>query len=405
MSSETGLLTYSQPNNNNELRYTLIFIKNLKREIMKFTFTPSSMLKSLQQVGGAVSTKVAIPSLANFHLKLEGRSLRMTATDLEVTISSTIDLLEAEGSGGILVPAKRFQDLIRELPDLPVEIEVQEPFKVMLKVEGIGLYNLPGDDPLNFPELPVVDARLSFRMPTEQFKRMIGKTLFAVSNDDMRPVLTGILFQMRGGEMRMVATDGHRLSRVTRQGINFSGDPRDDIIPMKALSLLQRSLEDDDEIEVGLAETRASFTTSGQQLITRLIDGHYPKYESVIPSANPNHLRVKLTDFMSSVRRVSIFSSHISRQIKLSIGPGKTEVEAEDPENGGRGHEEFAVDYQGEPLEIAYNASYLMDALRQIDTEDASLELGGANDAAVIHPTSQVANEDFVMLLMPIRLR
>lgn len=372
---------------------------------MKFTFAQSTMLKSIQKIIGAVSPRAPMPSLSNFHLKLDGRTLVMTSTDLEVTVSASVELLESEGSGGVLVQAKRFQDLIRELPDIPLEMEVTDPFKVVLRGEGIGVYNLPGEDPLDFPEIPVIDTKLSFHLSADIFKRIIGKTLFAVSKDEMRPVLTGILFQLRGNEIRVVATDGHRLSRVTRQNVGFSGEPRDDIIPMKALTLLQRNLDDDDDLEIALAETRASFSTSKQRLITRLIDGHYPKYESVIPQANANKLRIKMSEFMSSIRRVSIFSSHISRQIKLSLENNKASIEAEDPEYGGRGKEEFGVEYEGETLEIAYNATYLMDALRQIDTEDAIFELGNSNDAGIIKPSTQVDKEDFLMLLMPIRLR
>jgi len=372
---------------------------------MKFTFAQSAMLKSIQKIIGAVSTRAPMPALSNFHLKLDGRTLIMTSTDLEVTVSATVDLLESEGSGGVLVQAKRFQDIIRELPDIPLEVEVVDPFKVTLRGEGIGVYNLPGEDPIDFPELPVLDSKLSFHISAEIFKRMIGKTIFAVSKDEMRPVLTGILFQLRGSEIRVVATDGHRLSRVTRQDVQSSGEARDDIIPLKALTLLQRNLEDDDDLEISLAETRASFSTKKLRLITRLIDGHYPKYESVIPQSNPNHLRIKMSDFMSAIRRVSIFSSHISKQIKFTLNPGVAALEAEDPEYGGRGREEMNVDYNGESLEIAYNAAYLMDTLRQIDTEDALFDLGNSNDAGIIKPSTQSDKEDFLMLLMPIRLR
>jgi DNA polymerase-3 subunit beta len=372
---------------------------------MKFTFSQAAMVKGIQRVMGAVSTKVPMPSLSNLHLKLDGRLLFITATDLEITMTSTVELLEAEGSGGVLVQAKRLQELIRELPDVPLELEVQEPHKTILKGDGIGVYTLPGGDPIDFPELPVVESKVTIPMSGEVFKRMVSKTIFAVSHDEMRPVLTGMLLQLRTGEIRMVATDGHRLSKVSRHDIEYNGEPRDDIIPMKALNMLMRNIEDDEEVTIGLAETRASFKTSGQSLITRLIDGHYPKYESVIPTANPNRLTVKISDLMSTVRRLSIFTSPISRQIKVSVDGSKLLADAEDPEYGGRGQEELIIDYTGEALEIAYNASYLMDSLRQIDTEDVCFDFGSASDAAIIRPSTQIDKEEFLMLLMPIRLR
>jgi len=372
---------------------------------MKFSFTQSAISRGLQRVIGAVSSKVPMPSLSNVHLKLDGQMLSMTSTDLEVTITATVDLIDSEGQGGALVHAKRFQEIVNALPDIPLEMEIQEPFKVFLRGEGLGIYQLPGGDPIDFPDLPKVDPKVSIKIPCETLKRMISKTIFAVSKDEMRPVLTGILLQIRPGELRFVSTDGHRLSKISREDGSQNIDARDDIIPMKALNVLLKNLGDDEDVEINLSETRASFTSPGQRLITRLIDGHYPKYESVIPKDNPNKLILRLSDFMSTLRRVSIFSSSISHQIKLSIDSNKVKIEAEDPEYGGRAQEELAVDYEGDPLDIAYNAVYLSESLRQIDTDEAVVSLLNANDAAIIKPIIQKEGEDFLMLLMPIRLR
>ncbi len=372
---------------------------------MKFTFTQASMIKGLQRIMGAVPTRMPIPSLGNVFFRLKDGSLDITATDLEITVTSKVDIIESDGEGSILIQAKRFQELVNLLPDIPLEIEVHEPLKVTLKSEGTGVYTLPGGDPIDFPELPPVDAQLSFTMNGENLSRLISKTMFAVSHDDMRPILTGMLMQIRANELRVVATDGHRLSRIVRKGIDYSGEPRDVVVPMKALNLLLRSLEDEDNPVIGIAETRASFSTEDQRLTTRLIDGHYPKYESVIPEDNPHKLVVNTDEFAAAVRRVSIFANQMSRQVKLTFDSSHAVLETEDPELGGRGEEKIAVSYEGEPLEIAYNANYLMDVLRQVDTDEVVFALNSSNDAAVIRSMVQNEDEDFLMLLMPIRLK
>ncbi len=372
---------------------------------MRFTFSQVSMMKGLQRVMGAIATRVPMPSLSNLQMKLEGKKLEITATDLDTTITAHVDLIDAEGSGGVLVQAKRFQELIRELPDVPLEVNVPDDGKVLLGGEGVGNYILPGGDPVEFPELPPVDAKVTFTIKSEDLRRMVSKTLFAVSNDEMRPVLTGILMQVRSEEMRMVATDGHRLSKIIHKNIAYSGEPIDVIVPMKALNLVMRNLQDDDEPEIALAESRASFSTKSQRLVTRLIDGHYPRYESVIPEANPGKMTLRTEDLMSAVRRVSIFASQISRQIRLKIDSTSIQLESEDQELGGKADEIVSVSYDADPMEIAYNASYLMDVLKQVDTEDAIFEMGADDDAAIVKPTAQEENEEFIMLLMPIRLK
>jgi len=372
---------------------------------MKFTFTQASIHRSLQRVMGAVPVRMPMPSLGNIFFKLKDGKLDITATDLEITITSMVDIIESEGDGSVLIQAKRLHDLVSKLPDVPLEIEVLEGRKVTLKCEGIGTYTLPGGDPMDFTELPAVDAQVIFKISGEFLKRLISKTVFAVSRDDMRPILTGIVMQIRSNELRIVATDGHRLSRITRRGIEYSGDPRDVVIPMKALNLLTRSLDDADVPEIGLAETRAYFSTDDQKLITRLIDGHYPKYESVIPDDNPYKMTVNADEFMATVGRISIFANQISHQVKIAVSDSDMILETEDPELGGRGEEKIAINYEGSPVEIAYNSNYLNDVLRQIDTEEVIFRLKSSNDAAVVTATSQQENEDHLMLLMPIRLR
>ena len=363
------------------------------------------MVKSLQGVMGAVPSKMPMPSLSNLYFRLKDKSLQITATDLEVTVSSNVDIIESEGEGSILIQAKRFNDLVRELPDVPLEVKVQDPFKVTLDGEGVGIYTLPGGDPVDFPELPTVDSKISFTMKGDALRWVISKTSFAVSHDEMRPILTGILMQIRTDEICLVATDGHRLSRVIHKGIDYRGEPRDVVVPMKALTLLMRSLDDTDEPVLGIAETRASFTTEALSLTTRLIDGYYPNYESVIPKDNPHKMTVNTSDFMAVMRRVSIFANQISHQVRMTIDPTTAVLESEDPELGSRADEKLAVNYDGTKLEIAYNSNYLMDVLRQVDTDEVVFTLKETNDAALIQPTVQGEGEDLLMLLMPIRLK
>lgn len=372
---------------------------------MKFSFTQSSMQKGLQLVTGAISSKVPMPSLSNLHFRLNGGKVDVTATDLDTTITAKIELIGSDGEGNILIQARRFQELIRELPDTALEITVEGSGKVYLKGEGIGTYLLPSGDPIDFPELPIVDAKNSFTIPAATFQRIVSKTIFAASHDDMRPILTGLLLQVRSDEVTIVATDGHRLSRIKRTDISFQDDDLDVTVPMKALNLLMRNMDEDDTLTVGIADTRASFTTDRQDLITRLIDGNYPKYEGVIPDGNHNKMVVSLRELTAAVRRVQIFASQMSRQIKIGIDGSVMTLESEDSDVGGRAEEKVNVDYDGEPMQIAYNASYLIDVLKQVDTEEVLFSLGSQNDAAIIQPMVQTESEDLLMLLMPIRMR
>jgi len=363
------------------------------------------MAKGLSKVMGAVSAKAPIPSLSNLHLKLNGSMLEVTGTDLDLTITAKVELVESEGEGGILVHARRFQDIIRELPDVVLEMTVEDETRVLLKGNGIGIYTIPAGNVADFPEIPSVDPQFSFGLSNDVLRRVITKAIFAVSHDEMRPILTGLLFQLRPDELRVVATDGHRLSRIIRNDISYQGDSRDVTIPMKSLSTLMKNLSDEDDLQIGIAQSRAAFTTNSHNLITRLIDGNYPKYEGVIPQSNPGRLTVRVDEMMAAVRRVQIFASQMSKQLKLEIQSDKVVVQAEDPDTGGRAEESIACEYTGNPLEIAYNAGYLTDILKQIDTEEAHFEMATSNDGAVIKPTSQMDGEDFLMLLMPIRLR
>jgi len=362
------------------------------------------MAKGLQKVMGAVSNKAPIPSLSNLHLMLDGSSLKMTGTDLDLTITAEVEVIEVEGEGGVLVNAKRFQEIIRELPDVPLEMNVQDG-NVVLSGTGIGNYTIPAGNISDYPDIPKVDPQFSFDLTADVLRRVITKTIFAVSHDEMRPILTGLLIQLRPDELRVVATDGHRLARIVRHDINYQGEPRDVTVPMKALNLLMKNLSDDDQPVIGIAQSRASFKTATQTLITRLIDGNYPKYEGVIPTSNPGKLLAGIDELISAVKRVSIFASQLSRQIKFKVDNATVEITADDPESGARGEETISCEYTGDPLLIAYNATYLMDILRQIDTEEVIFELATSNDGAIIKPTSQRDGEDFIMLLMPIRLR
>jgi len=372
---------------------------------MRATFNQSEMVKGLQRVMGVVPTKMPMPALSNIHLRLDGGALELIATDLEVTVTSKVKVLEAEGKGGVLIPAKRFSDLMRELPDVPLDLDMPDPQKVTLRGAETGVFDLPSGDPIDFPELPKVEAKLKFGILAESLKRMINKTALSISKDEMRPILTGFLIQLRPNEIRLVTTDGHRLSRISRRDVEYKGEAHDAVVPAKAFNQLLRNLEDGQQAHIAVADTRASFAADDYRLTTRLIEGNYPKYESVIPQNNPNRLTVRTGDFMAAVRRAAIFASQISRQVKLTLGKSEMKLETEDPELGGRAEVGVAVDYTGEPMEIAYNAGYLMDVLRLIDTDEVSFEMGGTNDAALVKPSSQPEDEEFFMLLMPIRLR
>jgi DNA polymerase-3 subunit beta len=371
---------------------------------MKFSVNKADLFNSLQKIIGVIPTKTTIQILSNLLLSIDDDKLQISATDLEISMNTTCNVTDGE-NGALTIPAKKFFEIIRELPDLPVTIESDDRNHIKVTTEK-GVYKLIGESEEEFPQIAVEEADYEFYIASDKINRMIEKTIFAVSTDELRTTLMGVYLQVLANELRMVATDGHRLARITDTG--FTGNDKSSavVMPTKALQLVQRNIDEDERIKVSIGENHITFTCGGTKIYSKLIEGQFPNYDRVIPLDNELKMYVNRDLLAAAVRRVAIFSNQYTHQIKFLLSPSSLVIQAEDIEIGGEAQESIPVDYTGDSFDIGYNAAYMLDILRHIDEEEIvfNLKEKDPTSAAIIQPGEQKSDEDILMLLMPIRL-
>jgi DNA polymerase-3 subunit beta len=294
-------------------------------------------------------------------------------------------------------------EMIRTLPNIPIFFEMDENNRVKIKTDH-GLYQIAGIKKENFPELPKFSDEQSIEIENTLLHRMFSKTIFAVSSEELRPALMGVFMQIMSDEFRMVATDGHRLSKIVNKSFQFDGPPIRMIIPPKAIQIALKNLGNEGKTKIIMKDNGICFVFNDTTLSTRLVDGEYPDYERVIPRDNEKKMIVNKDLLISSVKRVSLFSSALTHQIRFSLSSGKMVVYSEDADVGGEAREELAVEYSDEQMEIGYNAQYVLDILKHIDTDDVSFLIKSPVHAAILTPMNQKEEESFLMLIMPIKL-
>ncbi|MCH6558850.1 DNA polymerase III subunit beta [candidate division KSB1 bacterium] len=368
---------------------------------MKFKVNKKTFYQAIQNIIGVVPIKTTIPILGSILVDLQGNELNLTGTDLEVSISTRIEV-QGESDGAVAVPAKILFEIVRELPEIPMEFVCDEDYKIVLNTEK-GFYKLSGESKDDFPKISVEQSQGSFSIDSEKLDGMINKTIFAVSTDELRTTLMGVYLKIMPDELRMVATDGHRLVKIIDK--NFSSDlEQEAIIPTKALNLLSKNLNGTKEIKINLSEDHIIFELDKTIIFSKGIDGQFPNYERVIPADNDKELTINREQLSSSVRRVAIFSNSITHQIRFSMTKGNVKIKSEDIEFGGEAEETIDADYNYDDLDVGYNANYLLDILRHLDTDEIILKVKDQISAGIIYPINQKENEDILMLLMPIRL-
>jgi DNA polymerase-3 subunit beta len=369
---------------------------------MKFTVSSNELQKALAKVSGVVPSKSTLPILENILFRLSKNTLQLAATDLEVSMAAA---LEVKGSddGAIAVPAKRLMETIRALPDTQLLFNADLSSNKIRMITDMGEYVLMGESSDEFPTIPQVKGEEKITLSGEMLRNLIHRTLFAVSSDELRPAMTGVLLQVKEGDLRAVATDGHRLVRIQYTGLKQSKLKWDIIVPAKALNLVSRSAENETNT-VSVDGTHVQFTFGTTTLTSRVIEESYPNYESVIPLDNDKTLAVGRDVLLAAVRRVALYSSSTTHQIRCSLRKNELRVMAEDIDFGGEAKEKVPCDYSGDELEIGFNSSYLSDILAHLDGDDAEFKLGTSVRAAIITPAAQRPNEDVLMLVMPMRL-
>lgn len=370
---------------------------------MRFIVSTSALLKQLQAISGALSSNTVLPILENFLFEIHDGSLRISATDLQTSMSTTLQV-EARDSGKIAIPSRILIDTLKTLPEQPVTFTISNDTHAIEISAGEGKYKLAGEDGDDFPKIPVIENAASITLPADVLNDAINKTLFAVSNDELRPNMTGVFCQMAGGEITFVATDAHKLVRYTRKDV-AAESASSFIIPKKALTLLKNTLPDDDStITIDYNPSNAFFRFGQIHLICRLIDEKYPDYEAVIPTNNPNKLTLDRSQFLSCLKRVVIYSNKTTHQVRLKISGSELNISSEDPDFSNEAYERLTCQYEGEDMEIGFNARFLIDMLATLDSDEVVLEMSTPNRAGLIIPTGQDEQEDILMLVMPVML-
>lgn len=367
---------------------------------MKFSVSSGDLVQGLSAVVGAVPTKATMPILETVLFEIEDGKLKLCATDLEVSIVEHV-AVDIQSEGAVAVPARRLLDTLRQLPDIPVMFEVDDKGNVKFKTDK-GNYKLAGEKAADFPAIPSLDGGQVIKTTTESLLRAIHKTSFAVSNDDLRPAMMGVFFQIGAEESKIVATDGHRLVRLIKRDL-VAQSPASFIVPQKALNLVTKALDGSD-CDLTISAEHVRFRSGNTMVITRLINETYPNYESVIPRENDKEMKVNRDQMLATVRRVSIFSSSTTRQIRLQMKPDELVIAAEDIDLSSEAKESIACEYSDPEMEIGFNARYLSDVLGNIDDPEVLFEFSTPNRAGIVRPAVQDEDEDMLMLVMPVML-
>ena len=384
---------------------------------MKLIVDRNELWHGIDTVLDAVPSKPALPVLANILLEADGKTLSIAATDLDLSIRTQVPAA-VEKKGRITVPARTLAEITREWPEAELSIEVQDD---RLKLSGRlgdadsseGAYSLAGMEAEEFPSMPTALDGISLNLGGAEAEAgvlvdMINKTSFAVSRDDTRPVLNGVLWRIDTQGMEMVATDGSRLA-CYRLALDLEDQVKGEeesavIVPPQALSQIVKLLGGHEgPVEITLGETQILFDLGHAHLLSRLIEGPYVDYTQVIPQSNEKELKIASEDLLPAVRRVSILSSSYTRQVRFKLSSGKVELSAASPEIGGEAREVIPAEYSEEDMEIGYNAQFLMEILRKMDTPGIRFELNNHVTAALLKPTEQKEGEDYFCLLMPLR--
>lgn len=369
---------------------------------MKFIASSSSLLKQLQHISGVINANTVLPILEDFLFEVEKNKLTVVATDLETVMRVQLDI-EAKDSGKVCIPAKILMDSLKNIPEQPLTFNIDKNFAIEITSDN-GKYKVMGENPDNFPKEPVADDTTSFTMMASALVTAINKTIFATSNDDLRPAMTGVFFELDKKGLQCVATDAHRLVRYKRTDVKC---PKTDsfIAPRKPLTLLKAAIPStDEEITVSYNSNHLFVKHGTTQMSCRLIDARFPDYKVVIPADNPYKLTVNKSDFQSALRRVSVFSNKSTNQVALNISGSELQLAAQDVDFSFEGNERMKCQYTGEDLTIAFNARFLIEMLNATESDEVVVELSTPTKAGILKPSEKDENEELLMLVMPLML-
>lgn len=372
---------------------------------MNFIVASAGLARQLARVSGAIPSRSVLPIIENFLFEIDGDTLTVSATNLETSMQTKVGIESRGKAMKVAVPAKILQDILKALPEQPITINIEDDTFAIEIVSDNGKYKIAGEDGNDFPAIPKSEKTQSVQMPAAVLLKAINKTLFAASTDEDKAALNGIFFKLGESGITFVATDAHRLVRYQRVDVTVK-TATNFIVPQKALTLLKSSIDANDnrDIVIRYNDNNAFFQTDSLLLVCRLIDQKYPDYENVIPAENPNKLFLQKTDMLGSLRRVNIFANKSTHQVRFALKEGVLEVSSEDPDFANEARENIRCHYEGEDIEIGFNASLLIDVVSNIETSDIIVEMSAPNRAGLVLPSQQEEGENILMLIMPIML-
>jgi DNA polymerase-3 subunit beta len=366
---------------------------------MKFTITREQLHEGLTAVAAAVPTKTTLPVLSNVLLEATKQGLRLSATDLDVAVGTTV-AADVEAEGAVTLPAKKLVDIARELPSAPIRVMAAGEQRVSLEC-GRSKFKLLGLPREEFPSFPVVKFDGAWKADAGVVQKLVGHVSFAASTEESRPILNGVLWELRPDRMRMVATNGHRLAKMDVPA--SGGSTADLIVPPKALDQLRRLFTADADVQVARSENHIGFRAAGKVVYSRLIEGPYPNYEQVIPRENDKAATVDKAAMGAALRRMSVVASDQTHRIRLAFSGGTAKFSVQTPDLG-EAQDELAVTYEGEPLEIGFNATYLLEILKYMPTDEVRFTFKAPERAATVEPVGWNDPASYMCLVMPLRL-
>lgn len=373
--------------------------------MMHFTVALADLQKALQKVLPAIPTKSTIPVLEHVHSTLTDSDLTFTATDQEITISLTIPVI-GESDGAVLIPARQFHDLIKELGSAgTVTVQIGDGEVISIRTSK-GSYEMKGLHSDEFPSIPPFPQAQTAVLSKEDMTRMASKVVFAVSTEEYRPSMTGVFFQFNGKTATAVATDGFRLSRVNVTAPEGSPFPSnlEVIVPARAVDLLKKV---DGPVTMEVSRTHARFTVDSQTMTTRIIDEKYPPYQNVIPSDNDKTLIVNQREVLSAIKRVSLFANANTRHVRFKISSTEVAIHSEDEDSGSKGRETIPCEFSGDAFEVGFNYRFLEEAIKNIsvdDDPDLNVRMTFSTPIRAVLITPGVQGDALLMLVMPVKI-
>lgn len=373
---------------------------------MRFVVSSSELLSHLQAISRVISSKNSLPILDNFLFDLKGNKLTLTASDLEVTMVTSVTLESTDGEGIIAMPSKILLESLKKFPEQPLNFEINMDTYAVDIVTEKGKFSVVGQNGEDFPPIPELDSAdaQQFQIPVAMLQTGIVKTIFATANDDLRPVMNGILMEMAEDSLTFVASDAHKLVRYRRLDAKV-GFVSSFILPQKPAGLLKNVLvRESGDVAIQFDKKNAHFTLPNYKLVCRLVEGNYPSYSAVIPQDNPNKVTIDRVELYNTLGRVSLFSNQASNLVKLQLTGNEMVVSAQDIDFSISAYEKVGCTYEGDAMEIGFKSAFLAEIIDNLSSSDIVVELSNPARAGLFFPFENKENEDELMLLMPMMI-